>query len=135
MDRIILQDNIDLSTFVDFENEPQEGELTVIHFITRPNTVKYKSGWWVELFSEIFIQPVGTPDKFGLVYAHNSPIAPAKHYFSHSRELLHFTLFCPALPKGITHIDIIEKIGGSGTQFYNFYNVALTKIYTAPLIR
>ncbi len=110
------------------ETQTDEGELTVIHFITTPNAVKYHAGWWVQLQPTIFIRPCGTKEKFGLVLAHNIPIAPAKYFFRNKVEQLHFTLFFPALPKGVSHIDIIEQEGGSVTQYFNFYRVPMSKI-------
>ena len=132
MDKIATKNLIELATIEDFENEPQEGELTVIHFIARPDT-RYPSGWWVDVIPDIIIRPVGTKDRLGLVLAYNIPIAPQKHFFKSVHEQLPFTLFFPALPKGVTHIDIIEKEGGSKSQFFNFYNVSLTRINTSSL--
>ena len=133
MENIVTKNLIELAAIEDFESDPQEGELTVIHFITRPDTDKYASGWWVEVMPDIFIRPIGTKDKSGLVFAHDIPIAPQKHFFKNIHEQLHFTLFFPALPKGVTHIDIIEKEGGSTKQYFNFYNVPLTRINTSSL--
>ena len=133
MERIITKQQIELDTIEDFEDEPQEGELTVIHFITTANTIKYHAGWWVEVIGSIFIRPVGTKDKLELVYAHNIPIAPQKYYFKNRNEQLHFTLFFPALPKDTTHIDVIEVEGGSKKDYFNFYNISLSRINTAPL--
>ena len=133
MERIITKNQIELDTIEDFENVPQEGELTVIHFLTRPDTVRYNVGWWVMCEGTMFIRPVGTKDKLELVYAHNIPIAPKKYFFRSAHEQLHFTLFFPALPKDTTHIDIIEIEGGSKQQYFNFYNVPLSKINSAPL--
>ena len=128
MQKIITKNIIEFETIEDFENEPQEGELTVIHFITRPDTQRFVKGWWVRVCGEIFIRPSGTKDKLELVYAHNIPVAPRKYYFKNAHEELHFTLFFPALPKDTTHIDIIEKIGGKTSQHFNYYNMPIPKI-------
>ena len=132
MQKIITAPIIELETIEDFENEPQEGELTVIHFVTSPDVRQFSSGWWTNVLGDIFIRPVGTKDKLGLVFAHNIPIAPQKYYFKNGSEQLHFTLFFPALQKGTTHIDIVEKVGGSATQFFNYYNMPISKI-NAPI--
>ena len=133
MSKLILQNFGEVETNVDVQNEAEERELTVIHFITRPDTVKYSAGWWVMVEPTIFIRPVGSKDKLGLVYALNIPTAPQKYYFSNKTEQLHFTLFFPALPKDTTHIDIIEVEGGSTQQFFNYYNVPMSEINRMPL--
>ena len=115
-------------TIEQFETKVDEGELTVIHFITMPNTVKYNRGWWVQLQPTIFIRPCGTSEKLGLILALNIPVAPVKYFFRNGFEQLHFTLFFPALPKGVTHIDIIEQEGGYVREFFNFYRVPMSKI-------
>lgn len=114
-----------------YETVTDEEEPTVIHFITRPN-LKFAGGWWVELYDSIFIRPVGSNERLGLIYAFNIPIAPSKHYFKHKNEELHFTLFFPALPNGTTHIDIIEKPGGD-SSFFNYYGVSMDKINSEPI--
>ena len=114
-----------------YETVTDEEEPTVIHFITKPNS-KFDSGWWVELYDSIFIRPVGSTERLGLIYAFNIPIAPSKHYFKYKNEELHFTLFFPALPKGTTHIDIIEKPGGD-SSFFNYYGVSMDKINSEPI--
>ena len=116
-------------TIEEFETKTEEGELTVIHFIVKPNTNKYTSGWWVQVQPKIFIRACGSRERLGLVYAHNIPIAPQKYFFKNGHEQLHFTLFFPAVPKGTTHIDIIENQGGSLTKYFNFYRVSVTEIY------
>src|ERR1019366_5038423 len=101
--------SVEIITTTEIENEPQEqeGELTVIHIITRPNPI-YKAQWWCSVRDDMFIRPVGSKEKLVLVYAHNITILPQKYYFKNRFEQLHFTLFFPALPKDTTHIDIIE---------------------------
>ena len=127
---------IHTETIEEFETQVEEGELTVIHFITRPNVVNYTIGWWVNVIGSIFIRPCGTNDKLGLVLAHNIPVAPAKYYFKNAHEQLHFTLFFPALPKGTTHIDIVEEEGSNRIGLYNFYRVPMSKINSGvPLQR
>ncbi len=111
----------------------QDGELTAIHIMARANVKKYIEGWWVSLQPEIFIRPVGANDKLGLVYAFNIPIAPDKYYFKSPMDSLLFTLFFPALPKHVTHIDIIEKIGGSTRDYFNFYSAPMDIIRTSIL--
>ena len=115
-----------------YETLSDEEEPTVIHFITTPS-LKFDSGWWVELYDSIFIRPAGSNERLGLIYAFNIPIAPEKHFFQCKKEELHFTLFFPALPKGTTHIDIIEKPGGD-PSFFNFYGVSMEKINSAPIM-
>ena len=132
MKQIMFENQIEIATIEAFETEIQDGELTVIHFITYP-CMDFIAHWWVNLNGEIFIRPVGTTDKLGLLYAHNIPVAPEKYFFKNKNEQLHFTLFFPALPKDTTHIDIIEQQGGSPNRFFNYYNIALSKINSAPL--
>lgn len=133
MENIILKELPETVNIVDFENEVEDGELTVIRIIAKPNVSKYSTGWWVQLLPEIYIRPVGTKDKLGLIYAFNIPIAPAKYFFKNQYEQLHFTLFFPALPKSTTHIDIIEQEGGSRSEFFNFYSVPVSKIRDGKL--
>ena len=117
-----------------FENKPQEGELTVIHITTTPSK-KYTHGWWVHILDGIYIQPVGTQEKLGLVYAHNVPISPERYYFNNEAERIHFTLFFPALPTHTTHINIVEQEGGNEADFFNFYNVPVSDINSKVLKR
>ena len=119
---------IQTETIEKFETKTDEGELTVIHFIVKPNTVKYAAEWWVQVQPRIFIRACGSKERLGLVYAHNIPVAPQKYFFKNGHEQLHFTLFFPALPKGTTHIDIIENQGGSMTRYFNYYRVPMSKI-------
>ena len=120
-----------IETIEEFETKVDEGELTVIHFMTYPS-MKFTHGWWVMVEPEMFIRPVGTKDKLTLVFAHNIPLAPEKYYFRSRNEQLRFTLFFPALPKGTTHIDIIETLNKANNPF-NFYNVSMEKIRSGAL--
>ncbi len=121
-----------IETIEEFETKVDEGELTVIHFVTRP-CQKYNCAWWVNIRPEIFIRPVGTKDVLWLVYAFNIPTAPDKYFFKHRYEELRFTLFFPALPKDITHIDIIESICKQVEHPFNFYNVSMQTINNGTL--
>jgi hypothetical protein len=85
----------------------------------------YPDGGWVQMYGSAFIRPSGSDKKYYLIKAINIPIAPNKHIFKKSGQLLQFTLFFPALPKTVTEIDIIEKLA-PGTYF-NFFRVGLTK--------
>jgi hypothetical protein len=118
--------NSSMQTIEEFETQIDDGELIVINIIATPNR-QYGSGWWVNLEPCIFIRPSGTDESIGLVYAFNIPLSPAKHYFKNINDSLRFTLFFPALPQNITHVDIIEDIHGDNSDF-NFYNMPLAKI-------
>ena len=109
----------------ELQTQTQEGELTVVKIVTHPNS-EFTEGWWVSVRPEIFIRPTGTQDKLGLVYAFNIPVTPEKHFFSYLGECLLFTLFFPALPKGTTHIDIIEVEGSKSRHHFNFLNVPMS---------
>ena len=132
MSKLILQNYHHIETIEDVEDEPQEDELTVIHFETYPNQ-SYSAEWWVTVQPEIFIRPVGTSDKLGLVLALNIPVAPAKYFFKSKSERLKFTLFFPALPKNTTHIDIIESRSKDVKNPFNFFNVSMDKIRNGVL--
>jgi len=127
MSKLILQNYHHEKEVEDVENELQEDELTVIHFETYPNQ-KYNAGWWVTVQPEIFIRPVGSSDKLGLILAINIPVSPAKYFFKSKSERLKFTLFFPALPKETTHIDIIESRSKDVENPFNFFNVSMDKI-------
>ena len=85
----------------------------------------YTNGGWVQICGEAFIRPSGTDKKYYLIKSINIPIAPNKHYFKKSGQLLQFSLLFPALPKTVTEIDIIEKLAPG--SYFNFFRVGLTK--------
>ena len=116
------------------EIEEQEGELTVIHFVTKPN-LKYDFNWWVCVLPQMYIRPCGSEEKYSLVFAFNIPVSPNKHYFSDPHEHLHFTLFFHALPKGTTHIDIVELDGAGSVTYLNFYNVPMSKVANGIIMK
>lgn len=80
---------------------------------------------WVQIFNTAYIRPSGSDKKYSLLKAINIPIAPNKHFFKSSGQVLQFTLLFPALPKTVTEIDIIEKLAAG--SYFNFFRVALTK--------
>lgn len=80
---------------------------------------------WVQIYSTAFIRPSGSDKKYGLLKAINIPMAPNKHFFKRSGQILQFTLLFPALPKTVTEIDIVEKLAAG--SYFNFFRVALTK--------
>ncbi len=100
-------------------------DLTRIDFFYwAPN--KYINGGWASMEPSSFIRPVGSSVKMKMVGSFGIAIAPNKHYFKRCGEMLYYSLFFPALPKGTQAIDIIEleKPG----NYFNFYDVSvLTK--------
>jgi hypothetical protein len=80
---------------------------------------------WVQIYGNAYIRPSGSDKKYSLIRAINIPIAPNKHFFQRSGQVLQFTLLFPALPKTVTQIDIIEKLAAG--SYFNFFRVALTK--------
>ncbi|MGE0561967.1 MAG: hypothetical protein AB7O47_09135 [Flavobacteriales bacterium] len=101
-------------------------EYTIIDFLYSSST-KYENGGWVQISKYTFIRVVGTKKKLRLIKAENIPIAPKKHFFKVPKEMLAYTLYFPALPKGCEKIDIIESESGAKNLF-NFYGVSMYKI-------
>jgi hypothetical protein len=93
----------------------------------------YQNGGWVQISKHTFIRPVGSEYKLKLMKAVNIPIAPQKHFFKSNRDLLSYTLYFPALSKGCTSIDIIEREINDGTWF-NFYGISVEKVRKDVLI-
>ena len=109
----------------------EEG-LTRIDFLYKAPSY-YINGGWVQMNRHCFIRPCGSNTKLTLVKAVNIPLAPVKHYFRKCGEILCYTLYFPALPKGTNSIDIIEAEGPGGNWF-NFYGVSLEKIKSEKII-
>lgn len=109
----------------------EEEDLTRIDFVYRSGA-KYVNGGWVQINRGMFIRPSGSSECLVLVRAFGIPYAPVKHYFNRAGEVLYFTLYFPALPKGTESIDIIECEHG-GEDFFNFYGVGLDHIKREPL--
>lgn len=107
-----------------------DDELTRIDFLYRNN---YDYAGWAQIGRTTFIRVVGNDNKLSLVRAINIPIAPTKHFFNNKGELLAFTLYFPALPKGTKGIDIIESEIPGGTWF-NFHNVSMETVWNDTLI-
>jgi hypothetical protein len=106
--------------------------LTRIDFLYRAPHY-YINGGWVQISRHTFIRPCGSDKKLTMVKAVNIPIAPTKHFFKKSNEILCYTLYFPALPKGTSSIDIIEAEGPGGNWF-NFYGVSVEKIRSEKII-
>ena len=84
---------------------------------------------WVQIDPKTFIRPVRSDFKLTLVKAQGIPLAPRKYYFKNRGEPLYYTLYFPALPKGIKRIDIIEKESPESPELYfNFYSVSLARV-------
>lgn len=95
-------------------------DYTRIDFIII-GSYKYIDGGWIQIDRNSFIRAVGSDVKHHLIKAIGIPYAPQKHWFKKQGEFHTYSLIFPALPKGTTAIDIIEK-EAPGTYF-NFYNV------------
>lgn len=107
-------------------------EFTRIDFIYYARSY-YINGGWIQISKDTFIRPCGSESKFKLLKAVNIPIAPVKHYFKSTKDILCYTLYFLALPKGITKIDIIESETHGGNWF-NFFGVLMEKVRTEKLI-
>jgi hypothetical protein len=82
---------------------------------------EYPNVSWVQMHGDSYIRPVGTENKYKLIRAINIPLAPNKHFFKKSGQVLKYTLLFPALPKNIKQIDIIEKLVPG--PYFNFFRV------------
>ena len=107
-------------------------EFTRIDFIYQARSY-YINGGWVQISKDTFIRPCGSESKFKLLKAVNITIAPVKHYFKSTKELLCYTLYFPALPKGTSKIDIIES-ETPGENWFNFFGVSMERVRTEKLI-
>lgn len=83
-----------------------DDDYTRIDFLYRASSY-YENGGWVQISRLTFIRMVGSEQKLRLLKAVNIPIAPAKHYFKSTHDMLAYTLYFPALPKNCEKIDII----------------------------
>jgi hypothetical protein len=93
----------------------------------------YINGGWIQISKDTFITPIGTDLKLKLVQAVNIPIAPKKHHFKSTKDVLCYTLFFPALPSDTKSINIIE-CETTIDNWFNFYDVLLDKIKTERLV-
>ena len=104
-------------------------EYTRIDFHYKSSKI-YVNGGWIQMESGVFIQPVNSSQKYGLVKAIGIPIAPMKHYFNRPGEHYSYTLIFPALPKNTMKINIIEKEAPG--NFFNFYGIDYSNWMTVP---
>lgn len=107
--------------------------FTRIDFIYYAPAHYYKGGW-VQISRDTYIRPVGTKQRLKLIQVANIPIAPTKHFFTAPNQMLAYTLYFPALPKGCEAIDIIEFEGNLADNWFNFYGVSMEKVRTEALI-
>jgi hypothetical protein len=98
-------------------------ELTRIDFFYISSRLYYKGGW-IQMHPSCYIRPNGTDLKLQLIKAEGIPIAPIKYHFQCQGQAHSFTLYFPALPKGTTTIDVIERDGNIPNDF-NFYCVSV----------
>jgi hypothetical protein len=85
---------------------------------------EYPNLSWVLMHGDAYIRPVGTENKYKLIKAINIPLAPNKHFFQKSGQVLKYTLLFPALPRNIKQIDIIEKLIPG--PYFNFFRVNIS---------
>ena len=103
-----------------------EENYTRIDFVY--NNGKYG---WVQIEPCCFIRPVGTDMCLTLVKAQGIPLAPQKRHFQNPNQIMYYTLYFPALPKGVAEIDIIEMESSTpGHNYFNFYGVSMEKVRT-----
>ena len=103
-------------------------KFTRIDFIYQA-TSYYINGGWVRIHDTCFIRPVGSDLKLRMIKAVNIPIAPKRHWFKTSKDMLCYTLYFPPLPAGTKTIDIIE-METNDPSFFNFYGVSVERIKT-----
>jgi len=109
-----------------------DDEYTRIDFLYQASNY-YINGGWVQIDKDSFIRAQDTKTKLKLIKAVNIPIAPNKHFFKSTKDMLAYTLYFPSLPKNTHKIDIIEK-ELPGKEWFNFYDVSITKINQEVLI-
>jgi hypothetical protein len=82
----------------------------------------YVNGGWIQMHPSCYIRPKGTDLKLTMIKAEGIPIAPIKYHFQCQGQAHSYSLYFPALPKGTTMIDVIERDGHYPNDF-NFYCV------------
>jgi len=98
----------------------------------------YKKGGWVRIDPRTYIKPSGSNKKYTLVNATNIPLEPEQLNFKSNQDSLYFSLIFPALPEGITEIDLIETPDGEKPKSglvdpnnvqhdFNFFRIKLTE--------
>ena len=97
-------------------------EFTRIDFVYISSR-KYINGGWIQIDAGCFIRPIGSEVCYKMIRAINIPIAPAKYHFKSKGQVHHFSLIYPAIPKNVSHIDVIEKLDEG--PYFNFFGVAL----------
>lgn len=110
-----------------------DAEFTRIDFIYYTCSY-YENGGWVQMSERTFIRPVGSKLKLKLLKAVNIPIAPTKHWFKTTKDILCYTLYFPPVPNGTKVIDIIEKECANDDTWFNFYAVSMESIRKEKLI-
>ena len=96
-------------------------ELTRIDFFYISSRI-YDNGGWIQMYSTCYIRPHGADLKLQLIKAEGIPIAPTKYHFQCQGQAHSYSLYFPALPKGTTTIDVIERDGNFPNDF-NFFSV------------
>lgn len=108
-----------------------EDDYTRVDFVYHAPK-KYINGGWVQLHRSMYIRPSGSELRLGMLKAAGITYAPVKHYFNRPGEVLYFTVWFPAVPRGTQQIDIIEADIHDGT-FFNFYGVSLDHVKRKPV--
>lgn len=116
----VHQQNVEHMETMRIENDPEYTRIDFLYYACP----RYVDGGWIQISRDTFIRPVGSNHRLKLVSAVNIPIAPTKHYFKSTRDILCYTLYFPPVPKGTKSIDIIENEILGGTWF-NFYGVSM----------
>lgn len=89
---------------------------TTIYFKYTPNS-EYKSGIWVCINKDIFIEDVNTKKRFHMLKANNIPVCPSKHEFSSANEEFLFQINFEPINE-TNKINIIENEFESAFNFY-----------------
>jgi hypothetical protein len=98
-------------------------ELTRIDFFFISSRI-YDRGGWIQMYPSCYIRPHGSNLKLQLIKAEGIPIAPTKYHFQCQGQAHSYSLYFPALPKGTTMIDVIERDGNFPNDF-NFFSVSV----------
>lgn len=118
-------------------SEDQTTTITKVE-VTKTNTiVTFKhilngKGAWVQLNKSMYLQNAKGEERYDYVKSEGIPIRPARFTSDKNYEELTFKVYFQKLKPGTKEVNVIERARSleeqvSGTKYFNYYNVSLSK--------
>ena len=96
-------------------------EFTIVDFGYSAHEI-YKSGGWIRMSPDTFIEVIETKKRYVLKTSEGIPIAPEHHYFESKKDWRYYSLLFPPIPYKDCTINIVEIENGISNDF-NYYGI------------